>query len=177
LLISFFVKHDSNSSQWQKTTQVLKNDKVYFMVATTNSGTSQIDNIKISGSIPSEVASLGNLQIDGVAFAGDIVSGVNIGSLAAQTTKTLTFEGITQTFSESSTKQATATADISGVQKTDSVSLDLNSSQTGAASISSSETTPGFVTFLKRWYLWILVGLVLIFLFVVVFRRLSSNNA
>jgi hypothetical protein len=29
--------------------------------------------------------------------------------------------------------------------------------------------------FLKRWYLWILIGLVLIFLFIVIFRRFSSN--
>ena len=45
-----------------------------------------------------------------------------------------------------------------------------------AAAVSSAPATTGFMGFLKHWYAWILVALILIFLFVVVFRRLSSET-
>lgn len=174
LSVSFFAKQDPNSSQWQKTTQADSNGQVYFMISAANNSTAQIDNVNISANIPGEISSLGNLKINGVSFSGDIVSGVNIGSIAPSTTKSITFEGKTQAISSASTKQATATANVSGSMQSDFVSINFSPNQ-AAAAVSSVATTPGFWGFLKRWYLWILVGLVLIFLFVIIFRRLSSN--
>lgn len=55
----------------------------------------------------------------------------------------------------------------------DSVTISPNPNQ--AAAVSLTPTTSGFMEFLKRWYLWILVAIVLIFLFFVIFRRLSTN--
>ena len=177
LSISFFIKQDLNSNQWQKTAQVNSNNQVYFMISATNSSTAQIDNVNISANIPTEISSLGNLKLDGVSISGDIVSGINIGSIAPATTKSITFEGKTQTISEASTKQAVATSNVSGVTQTDSFSININpgQSQETAAAVSDTQATSGFMDFLKRWYLWILVGLVLIFLFGVVYKRLSSN--
>jgi len=176
---SFFAKQNSNSDQWQKTTQVDSNSQVYFMISATNSSTTQINNVDVSANIPSEISSLGNLQLNGVPVSGDIVSGINIGSLAPTSTKSITFEGKTQTISSSSTKQATATSNISGDPKgalqSDSVSIILNPIQATAA-VSATPTTSGFWEFLKHWYLWILGALVLIFLFFVVFKRISSED-
>ena len=63
--------------------------------------------------------------------------------------------------------------------QSDSVSIILNTVQVGSgiapASVVSSAAS-GFWDFVKRWYLWVLVGLVLIFLFIIVFRRLSNNS-
>jgi hypothetical protein len=178
LSISFFAKPDSSSSQWQKTTEVGSNGYVYFMISATNASTTQIDNVSVSANIPAEIYSLGNLKLDGIAVSGDIVSGINIGSIAPQVTKLITFEGKTQTISAASTKQATATSSVSGVIQSDSVSISLNPSQAtnvSAAVSSTASSSSGFLAFLKRWYLWIIAGLVLIFLFIIVFRRLSSN--
>jgi hypothetical protein len=119
---------------------------------------------------------LGNLQIDGVLVSGDIVSGVDIGSLSPETSKSITFEGKTQSIAAAATKQAIASASVSGgASQSDSVSVILNPGQVLGAAVSASENTSGFWEFLKRWYLWILAALVLIFLFIIVFRRLSSN--
>ena len=65
---------------------------------------------------------------------------------------------------------------VNNITQPDSVTMNSNPVQVqSAAAVSSAEATSGFWAFLKRWYLWILALLVLIFLFIVVFRRLSSN--
>lgn len=176
IALSFFAKQDATSTQWQKTAQIGANSTVYFMISVANNSTTQVDNVNVAANIPSEVSSLGNLQLNGIPVSGDIVSGINIGSLAPATAKSLTFEGKTQAISEASTKQAVAANSISGSQaspQTDSVLLTFAPGQ--AAAVSAAPVTSGFWDFLKRWYLWILAGLVLILLFVFVFRRLSSE--
>jgi len=174
--VSFFARQDQNSVQWQKTVGLYSDGQVYFMATILNSSKTQVNNINISANIPAEITSLGNLKLDGVQISGDIVSGVNVGSLASGTAKSITFEGKAQSILAQATKQAIITTNILGVTQTDSISINLIPGQVAGASVSSANTsTSGFLTFLKRWYLWILVGLVLIFLFFVVFKRLSSD--
>ena len=175
LTLSFLTKSDSNSTQWQKTAQIGPSGQVYFLISVTNSSTSQADNVVVSANIPNQVASLGNLKLDGTTLSGDIVSGINIGSVGPSTTKSITFEGRTQDISTASTGQAVATTNVSGTTQTDSLSIDFTA-QTAAA-VSEAPATSGFGAWLKHWYLWILGAIVLIFLFVVVFRRFSSEEA
>jgi len=180
LVISFFDKQDANSTQWQRSAQVSSNGQVYFMISAVNNSAVQIDNVIVSANIPAEVSSLGNLKLDGISITGDIVSGVNIGSVASGATKAVTFEGRTQALSAAATKQATATVSVSGVTGSplgsDSVSIDFIPGQETAAAVSNTPAPSGFWAFLKQWYLWILGALVLIFLFIVVFKRLSSES-
>lgn len=175
LSVFFSAKPDANSAQWQKTVQVGPNGQVYFMISVVNNSAKPADNVSVAANIPSEISSLGNLKINDAAVSGDIVSGINIGLLVASASKSITFEGKTQGISEASTKQATVAASASGVKQFDSVSINFVAGETPAAAVSSAPASSGFMGFLKRWYLWILGGLVLIFLFVMVFRRLSSN--
>lgn len=177
LTVSFFVKQDRNSSQWQKTAAVSPNESVYFMISIVNNSSAQADNVNVSASIPAEISSIGNLKINDISVAGDIVFGIDIGSLAIGNAKSITFEGKIKTISTQVIKQATAKANVSGLsaQFSDSLEINLNPEERAGASVLSSSASPDFWSFLKRWYLWILVGLVLIFLFVVVFRRLSNN--
>ena len=151
-----------------------QNSEIYFRVTVENNGANQIDNIAVSAEMPGEVASVGNVQIDGASVARDIVSGVNIGSLAALSSKNVTFEGRTQAFSAMEAKQASVKITAGGAEKTDSLEIAFDPSKTGSAAVSGAVSS-GFSDFLKRWYLWILVGVVLVFLFVIVFRRLSTN--
>lgn len=177
LSISFFVKPTVSSVQWQKSIELGPNSTAYFSISVANNSTTQINGVNVSANIPNQIASLGNLQVDGVAMSGDIITGINIGSLALKTTKVITFEGKTQTIASQSTSPAGANITANGAMQSDSLSINFSTSPAGqpTASVSASKDSIGILDFLKRWYLWILVGLVLLFLFVVVFRRLSSN--
>jgi len=174
LSVSFFGSYDVSSTEWQESTQVGQNSQIYFMVVVTNNGTNKVEDIIVSADIPSEIVSLGNVKIDGSAISRDIVSGVNIGALEASNVKTLTFEGKTQAFSTQRTKQAVISVRVSEQTQTDFVDITFNPSQTVGAFVSGAATN-NIWEFIKRWYLWILIGVVLIFLFIVVFRRLSAN--
>ena len=179
LSISFFTKQNSDSTQWQKIAQIGPDSKIYFMISLVNNSTTAVDNVSISANIPGEISSLGNLQLNGVAISGDIVSGINIGSVPPTSTKSITFEGRTQAVALTATKQATTTNNVAGVSGapsgSDSVSIDFVPGQPATAAISDNPATPGFWGFLKQWYLWILGALVLLFLFVVLFKRFSSD--
>ncbi len=173
LSVSFLAKQDAQGQQWNKTLQVSPNSTVYFMLTAKNDSAAQSENVAASASLPGEISLIGNIKMDNSSLAGDIISGISIGSLAPYAEKTITFEGKTQAINAESTKQAVATITSGSYKKTDSLTLNFQPSQTGA--VSGASQASGLVNFLKRWYLWILVGAVLIFLFIVVFRRLSSN--
>lgn len=173
LSVSFMGKKDASATQWDKTIQLGPDSNAYFLVTVTNSSSAQVDNVNVSANIPNEIGYLGNVKVDDASVSGDIVAGINIGSIAPGATKTVTFEGKTQKFTGELSKEATVTVSVSGNNQTDSFSIKLNPSQTGA--VSKAPSGSWIVQFLKRWYLWILVAIVLIFLFVVVFRRLSKN--
>ena len=179
LSASFFIKQNSDSNQWQKTAEINSDSLVYFMISATNASNAQIDNVNVSANIPNEISSLGNLKLNGVPITGDIVSGINIGSVAPTNTKLITFEGKTQSISAVATKQAVATVNASGAIQTDPVSINLNpktgQNQAVAAAVSKAPVATGFMAFIKKWYIWILVGLGLILIFIVVYKRLSSN--
>jgi hypothetical protein len=144
------------------------------MITVTNNSSAQVDNAVISTNIPGEIFSVGNLQIAGTPVSGDIVSGVNVGSIPQSVTKAITFEGKTQNAIVSSAKQGVATITASGATQSDAVSINFNSNQSVAA-VAGASTTSGFWEFLKKWYIWMAVGLVLILLFIVIFKRLSSE--
>lgn len=172
LSISLFTKQDSN--QWQKTAQVPSNGPVYFMISAVNNSAAQIDNINVSANIPSEISSIQNLQLNGVPISGNIASGINIGSLIPAGVKSITFEGKAQTISGALTKQVTVTSNISGKTQSDSISMNLTP-DIAVASVSGAAATTGFWGFLTHWYLWILGAFILVVLFIIVFKRLSSE--
>ena len=172
LSVSFLGKKEVTAVQWEKTIQVNQNGTVYFIISVVNNSNNQIDDVNVSANIPSEVSFIGNAKINDVPASGDVVSGINLGSIANGSSKVLTFEGKVQNFTAESSKQATATVSVSGVTQSDNFTINFVPGQ--AAAVSQASGGSWFVEFLKKWYLWILVAIVLVFLFFVVFRRLSS---
>jgi len=159
---------------WKESTEIFQNGRVYFLVVVTNNGTDKVDDIIVSADIPSEIVSLGNVKIDAVPVSRDIVSGVNVGSLEPSDVKTINFEGKTQAFTTEGTKQAVIFATASDKTEKDFIDISFSPDQSASASVSGAATNDIW-EFVKRWYLWILIGVVLVFLFIVVFRRLSTN--
>jgi len=175
LSISFFIKKDLASQQWDKSVQLGQNGTVYFMVILNNNSESQVDNIVVSANIPNEIYYLGNLKIDDVLISGDIVAGVDVGSIQAMGKKSITFEGKTQTFTIHEQKKSVASINSIEPHQSDSISINFDANQDVSASISSTPMSETIMVFLKRWYMWIIAGLVLVFLFFIVFKRISSN--
>lgn len=173
LTVTFFAKKDLGAVSWDKTTQIGQNGNIYFLAIVENTSDTEASNAKISASIPGEIGLLGNLKIDGSAGNGEITSEVDIGSIPANGSKIITFEGRTQSFSASGDKQAVLTVNAGEITQSDSITINLSPSQTAEGPSDSAGSR--FMDFLKRWYLWILAALVLIFLFIIIFRRLSSN--
>jgi len=175
LMVSFVVKQDETSQQWDKNAQVGPDSTVYFMIAVNNNSDIGVDNVNVSVNIPAEISLLGNLKINDVPISGDVVSGINMGLIGPKTAKSITFEGKLQSFTAQEQKQATVTISAGGATQSDFVNLDFNPEQPAPASVSSATDNAGFMGFLKRWYLWILSAIVLVFLFIIVFRRVSST--
>lgn len=180
LSVSFFAKKDASATQWNKTIEMAPNGDIYFLVAISNNSDVEVSNISVKANIPSEIGLLGNLKINDIATSGDIVSGVDIGSLPSKSSKTITFEGKTQAFTSQGEQQATITITAIGAQQSDTLTINFNPNQPvdAAAAVSASQTSSsgGFVGFLKRWYIWILIGIALAILFIIVFRRLSKES-
>jgi len=175
LIVSFMAKQDSESSQWQKIIEMKSGSLIYFIVSITNNSTVEAANINVSVDIPDEISSIENLKTDGLANSGNLASGIEIASLAPLTTKTITFEGKTGTILTTNSKQATVKIKISDkVVASDSISLNFVMTQPTAA-VSEPLNQSGFIDFFKKWYLWILGGGVLISLFVIIFKRFSSE--
>ena len=175
--VNFFSSKNQNSTAWDKTVEVGQNGTVYFFATVKNNSNSDINNLTIKANIPQEVALVGNLKIDGQPASGDIISGVAT-SLLANSQKQISFDGKTQMFSVAGSKQATLTASFADKQQqTDSLTINFNTSEQEkiTTTTESASADNAFVEFLKRWYLWILVAIILVFLFIVIFRRLSQN--
>jgi len=174
ILFSLFAKKDASAVQWDKSVEVKSNETAYFLMTVENNSQENIQSVKVSADIPLEIASLGNLKVNDVSVSGDIVAGIDVGPLASGVLKRVTFEGKSGVITTAATKQVNAKVEFNGISQPDILSVNF-STATVAGALTEAKSSSWIVTFLKRWYLWILGLLVLIFLFVVIFRRLSSN--
>jgi hypothetical protein len=176
LTVSF--EAEQPGSQWSKLVNVGNNQTVDFMVTVNNASSAAITNANVVVNMPGQIVSVGNVQTNGTASAGDILSGIVINSLPAGSSQTITFEGKTQAFSVAATAQATVNVNnTGGSPQSDSVTLNFNPTLSGSGSTSSISNSSGSTSlwdWIKQWYLWILALIILIFLFVVIFRRIST---
>lgn len=177
LSIEFFTKSNPETLQWDKSLQIKQNSTAYFMITVANNSELQADNVIVSATIPQEIPYLGNLKIDGNLASGDIVSGIDIGSVLPNAKKTITFEGKTQTFNLQGSKKATAFLNSAQVPQSDliTINFDGNVSQVEKKGIGLASISSAIVDFLNRWYMWLAAGFILIFLFAIIFKRLSSD--
>jgi len=179
LSISFSVANTGDSPQWQKTLEIGQNATAYFMMTISNNSNFPSDNVIVSANIPSEILYLGNLKVDGVATEGDIVAGIEIGSITANGKKNITFEGKTESFGYQGQRTASAFINSAQTPKSDIVTIDFknaSASVESSASIISAPSLFGITGFIKKWYMWIIAGGVLILLFAIIFKSLSSDT-
>ncbi len=171
LIISVFGKKESDTMQWSKFIDAANNDKLNFVIAIKNISNSPVDNASVSVDLTGTINYTGNLKIDNISSAGNVASGINLGTLAPNTSRAVSFTGTVQ----SSTVQAIrVSVKIASDNMADADFLTINIPVTSSSLTAAVSVNP-FVDFVKKWYLWAIIIIVLIILFVIIFRRLSTN--
>jgi len=172
--VSLLCKNLALSSDWSKDVTMSENQEISCMITVKNSTILKADNVLVSVQLPNDVAYADNLQLNGVPIEGDIISGYNLGLIESGKSETVIFNAKTQSIAVQGMKQVTASASFGNLLDSDVLSLNFVPSAIESAAVSGAPVW--FSEFLKRWFAWIFVGAILVFLFIVVFRRLSSEK-
>lgn len=172
--VSVFCGAKDNTLNLSKNINVSADEIINCLIVVKNTTTSPVADITIRADIPGEIINTSSLKIDGLEFSGNITSGINIGNFTPNLSKAITFEGKVQSLiTQISAKQITGIVSSGNLSSFDTMTINFQSVAVGGTAI-SEESSP-FVNFLKRWYMWILSAVVLVFLFFVIFKRVSSN--
>lgn len=179
LIISIFGKKESEPLQWQKTVSAVVDDKIDFLITAKNISGSEIDNVFIKASTNDNILYTDNLKIDNSSSNENIFSGVNIGTIAQNSSKAITFTG---------TVKSQNPIEIIGVVTSSNTLSDLDSFTINSVpakdqDISQNQVNPATasivgnpaINFFKKWYVWGIAIVVIGILFFVIFRRLSAE--
>jgi len=173
---SIFCGTQENSSEFSKNIIVNADQTVSCLIVAKNISVDPVDNVQIRADVPAEIIGVSEIKIDGISFTGNITSGINIGSFSPNISKLITFSGKTiSPIIQNSTKQITEIVNFDIFSSSDSVAINFQPTIAETATATVSVNSSPFWDFFKRWYIWIFVAIVLIFLFFVIFRRFSSN--
>ncbi len=180
LMVATFVKKESETLTWSKALSAANNDKLTFLTVVKNASGTTINNVTLKTDLTSSIAYTGGLKVNNIDTAGNLASGITIGSLGAKEAKIITFAGSVQSATAMPIVTITSTlttTDNPNLQDSDTITV--NVPVTTGGTISNNTTTDSgtfsFIDFIKRWYMWIIITIILAILFVVIFRRLSSS--
>lgn len=172
--VSVFASKESTPNQLGKNLTVANGEKVYFNLIVKNITSQPAENVTITADFAGNINYGNDLKIDESATGGDIATGIALGTVAPQTAKAITFSGTVQSLALQAF-QVTARANTSTGSNADFLTMTVGSA--GTAAVSESGTGNAIWEFIKRWYIWIIILIVLAVLFVIIFRRLSDSNA
>jgi hypothetical protein len=194
VVMLLFAKKDSEKLQWEKSVDANNNDTIDFVLAIKNTSVTPVDNVVVKITNATDVIFAPNVTIDNFTMQGDIVSGITLGTIAPNTAKSLSFTGTVQ---EQSQTQQTAPQNQmvqasvlvnSSTNVSDSDFVVINTQQPQANTTPITQTTDTVATtktastgspivdFIKQWYLLAVVVIVIIGLFIIIFKRLSSQT-
>lgn len=170
--IALTAKKESDS-KYTKEFSIANSDKINFVVVVKNISNSPIENVMVKVDGDTAIAYDQDIKIDNIPSTGNMVSGINLGTLPAGISKEVVFSGVIKPETLVGSVKVNSTVNYQNISNTDSVTVSLlgQVKNNFAASLGSS----AFMTFIKKWWLWILAALVLIILFFVIYRRISSD--
>lgn len=89
--ITKLVRNLSDGTAWADSVLADPGEIISFWIQAKNSGSSLGQNVIIRDVLPEKISFSGDLRIDGILTGGDIISGLNIGDLSPNQSKTITF--------------------------------------------------------------------------------------
>ncbi len=82
-----------NDNTWMESVTVAPGSIVEFRIEVRSTGSSSTNNVVVRNILPDRIEYYGNLRLDGSPVSGNVETGLNIGNIAAGSTKVVTFEG------------------------------------------------------------------------------------
>lgn len=92
LTVNKLVRNLSDGTAWLNSVSADPNEVISFRIKV-KAEDSSLENVIVKDTLPEKVIYRGNLKIDNISSGGNIISGLNIGNLAAGQTKIITFDG------------------------------------------------------------------------------------
>ncbi len=162
-----------SDSKYAKEFSIANNDKINFLVVVKNISNASIDNVTVKVDGDTAIAYDQTIKVDNIPSTGNMVLGINLGTVPAGISKEIAFSGSIKAETLVGSVKVTSTVSYQNITNTDSVTVSLlgQVKNNFAAALGSS----AFITFFKKWWLWILATLILIGLFFVIYRRISSE--
>lgn len=175
LTVSITGKKVSDSGDFQENVNVVADDKISFLAEIENKSDFPAKDVLLKIDLGERIAYSGELKIDDVESAGDVISGLNLGTIPSKVKKKILFSGSIK--SEVSEKEIKISA---GVSSEKIQNYDFLTMTTGTVSEKNNfmASLSGFsaIDFVKKRYFWFIGGAILLFLFFIIFKKLSSET-
>jgi len=181
LVITILGRKETDSAEFKKNISVSGNDKINFLIIVKNTSDKSLDNTSVKVDLTNNLKYDGNLKIDNIGSSENVVSGINIGNISKGISKTISFSVLVSADGITGTAKVTGNITSGKVTDSDSLTLSADSSQVATSNSNNNINTASLSgslisNLVKGWYIWGILLLILIFLFIAIFRKLSSNQ-
>ncbi|MDP2864433.1 MAG: hypothetical protein Q8N73_02140, partial [bacterium] len=92
LNISKTVRNITDNTTFQESVAADPLERVEFNILITSTGSTGVQSVIVKDSLPLHITYQNNLKIDGISSAGDILTGLNLGTISPGQSKVITFE-------------------------------------------------------------------------------------
>ncbi len=179
LTLSLFGKKDGEDMQLRKELTLSTGDTINLVVVIKNTSDKTLDKVTVKIDPTEKVANLTNIKINGADSTENLIDGINLGSLQKGDSKIIAFDATVVTQNIQSGIKVSGTVTAGKITDNDFLTVNVQSNKISAAPVENKNTAAvgnsSLFDFLKKWYIWGILIIVLIFLFIIIFRRLSSN--
>lgn len=173
--VSITGKKASDSGDFQENINVVAGDKISFLAEIENKSDFSAQDVLLKIDFGEEIAYDGGLKIDDIESAGDLISGLNLGTIPPKIKKKILFSGSVKSDTFGKEIKISAIVSSEKIQNSDFLAV-----ITGTVSEKNNFTASliGFsaIGFIKQRYLWFIGGAILIALFFIIFKKLSSET-
>jgi len=91
--VTKLVKNLSDGTGWQSSVAADPGEVLYFLIQVT-AGSNYLQNMYVKDTLPTKINYAGDLKVNDVTSAGDILNGLNIGDIGIGATRTVSFRAI-----------------------------------------------------------------------------------
>lgn len=176
--LTIFAKKTGDENITKELT-VAPGETINFVVIVKNTSNKALPKVNIKADLTNNISYLANLKINSADSTENILNGINVDSLEKGASMMINFDGVAISPQSQTGIKITGTVSSGSIADSDNATIHVEGSKVTAAPAQSNATAAlnnnSLSAFFQKWYMWGIILLVLIVLFVIIFRRLSSN--